>query len=125
MNNDLYVTDLKKHTRVTFDGAATIFNGVPDWVYEEEVFGNNFATWWSPDATHVAYLRFNETEVPEYRLPLFAKSNESYPQEIAIKYPKVSSVVTMYCYLAICPKMCLHNFRPVIQTLLCLCTYIQ
>jgi hypothetical protein len=90
MNNDLYVTDLEKHTRVTFDGAATIFNGVPDWVYEEEVFGTNFATWWSPDATHVAYLRFNETEVPEYKLPLFAKSNESYPQEISIKYPKVA-----------------------------------
>lgn len=32
--NDLYVTDLEKHTRVTFDGAPEIFNGVPDWVYE-------------------------------------------------------------------------------------------
>jgi hypothetical protein len=92
MNNDLYVTDLTKHTRVTVDGAATIFNGVPDWVYEEEVFGTNFATWWSPDASHIAYLRFNETEVPEYKLPLYAKSNDSYPQELVIKYPKVSFI---------------------------------
>lgn len=90
MNNDLYVTDLAEHTRVTFDGTATIFNGVPDWVYEEEVFGTNFATWWSPDATHIAYLRFNETEVPEFKLPLYAKSNDSYPQELVIKYPKVN-----------------------------------
>jgi Tol biopolymer transport system component len=36
MNNDIYVANLDKntHTRVTFDGSATIFNGVPDWVYE-------------------------------------------------------------------------------------------
>lgn len=34
MNNDLYISDLKKHTRVTFDGSKTVFNGVPDWVYE-------------------------------------------------------------------------------------------
>jgi hypothetical protein len=89
MDNDLYYTDLKDHNRITYDGAATIFNGVPDWVYEEEVFGANFATWWSPDATHLAYLRFNETAVPEYKLPLYAKSNESYPEEVIIKYPKV------------------------------------
>ncbi|KAI8583529.1 hypothetical protein K450DRAFT_221602 [Umbelopsis ramanniana AG] len=101
MNNDLYVTDLVKHTRITFDGTATIFNGVPDWVYEEEVFGTNFATWWSPDATHIAYLRFNETEVPEFKLPLYAKSNDSYPQELVIKYPKAgypNPTVSLHVY---------------------------
>lgn len=101
MDNDLYYTDLKDHNRITYDGAATIFNGVPDWVYEEEVFGANFATWWSPDATHIAYLRFNETEVPEYKLPLYAKSNESYPEEIVIKYPKAgypNPTVSLHIY---------------------------
>lgn len=34
MENDLYVSDLVESTRVTFDGSATVFNGVPDWVYE-------------------------------------------------------------------------------------------
>lgn len=34
MDNDLYVTDLETERRITFDGSATIFNGVPDWVYE-------------------------------------------------------------------------------------------
>lgn len=39
MDNDIYVANLDKnvHTRVTFDGSATIFNGVPDWVYEGKV----------------------------------------------------------------------------------------
>lgn len=36
MENDLYVSDLVESTRVTFDGSATVFNGVPDWVYEGE-----------------------------------------------------------------------------------------
>lgn len=34
MNNDLYVSDLLSVQRVTYDGSATVFNGVPDWVYE-------------------------------------------------------------------------------------------
>jgi dipeptidyl aminopeptidase len=42
--NDLYIlpadqisTSSLKPIRVTDDGAPSIFNGVPDWVYEEEV----------------------------------------------------------------------------------------
>lgn len=89
MENEIYITDLKNHTRITFDGSATIFNGVPDWVYEEEVFGKDYALWWSPDSTHLAYLRFNETAVPEYHLQYYASSNNSYPDELTIKYPKV------------------------------------
>lgn len=34
MENNLYITDLKTHTQITFDGSATVFNGIPDWVYE-------------------------------------------------------------------------------------------
>jgi hypothetical protein len=34
LNNDIYITDLQKHKRVTFDGSRTVFNGIPDWVYE-------------------------------------------------------------------------------------------
>lgn len=34
MNNDLYITDLKNYERITFDGSKTVFNGIPDWVYE-------------------------------------------------------------------------------------------
>ncbi|SAM07893.1 hypothetical protein [Absidia glauca] len=94
MNNDIYVANLDKntHARVTFDGSATIFNGVPDWVYEEEVFGKEYSLWWSPDSTHLAYLRFNETEVPEYQVPLYTTSNRSsYPEQLKIKYPKAGS----------------------------------
>ncbi|KAI8091317.1 dipeptidyl peptidase IV N-terminal region-domain-containing protein [Gilbertella persicaria] len=91
LGNDLFVTDLQNTTRITFDGSSTIFNGVPDWVYEEEVFSKNYAVWWSPDATHLAYLRFNETAVPEYHMQYYTASNNSYPDETSIRYPKAGS----------------------------------
>ncbi|KAI8062619.1 dipeptidyl peptidase IV N-terminal region-domain-containing protein [Gongronella butleri] len=95
MDNDIYVADMNAHhahRRLTFDGSATVFNGVPDWVYEEEVFGCEYALWWSPEASHVAYLRFNETTVPEYQVPLYTKANYSaYPEQLTIKYPKAGA----------------------------------
>ncbi|KAF7724474.1 hypothetical protein EC973_000983 [Apophysomyces ossiformis] len=99
--NNLYVTDLQSHKQVTFDGSATVFNGVPDWVYEEEVFGTNFAVWWSPDSTHLAYLRLDETAVPEFHMALYTTSNQSYPEELKIRYPKAGApnpLVSLYIY---------------------------
>ncbi|KAI8889441.1 hypothetical protein K501DRAFT_282328 [Backusella circina FSU 941] len=84
-------SDLLNHTRITFDGSATIFNGVPDWVYEEEVFSKDSALWWSPDSTHLAYLRLNETAVPEFHLQMYTNINATYPEEVAIKYPKAGA----------------------------------
>lgn len=90
MNNDLYVTNLVNHTRITHDGSSTIFNGVLDWVYEEEIFDSNLAMWWSPDSTHIAYLRSNETNVHDIRLQHYTQENSIYPEETVVKYPKVS-----------------------------------
>ncbi|KAK3077709.1 hypothetical protein LTS18_009514 [Coniosporium uncinatum] len=39
--NDLYIWDGSTTTRVTNDGGPDLFNGVPDWVYEEEVSCKN------------------------------------------------------------------------------------
>ncbi|KAI8144625.1 dipeptidyl peptidase IV N-terminal region-domain-containing protein [Fennellomyces sp. T-0311] len=101
MANDLYVSDLETVHQVTFDGSRTVFNGVPDWVYEEEVFGKDYTVWWAPDSTHLAYLRMNETAVPEYHMPLYTASNSSYPEEMTIKYPKAGSpnpLVSLHVY---------------------------
>ncbi|KAI8390805.1 dipeptidyl peptidase IV N-terminal region-domain-containing protein [Radiomyces spectabilis] len=91
MDNDLYVSDLKEQRRLTYDGSATVFNGVPDWVYEEEVFGQHPTLWWSPDATHIAYLKFNETEVPEMRLSFYTLENSTYPSDSTLRYPKAGA----------------------------------
>lgn len=85
---------------ITTDGGVELFNGVPDWVYEEEVFGDNSATWWSPDGKYVAYLATNETGVPEYPIEYFvhrpygekpSTGEENYPEERYIKYPKAGA----------------------------------
>ncbi|KAG9067683.1 hypothetical protein KI688_011270 [Linnemannia hyalina] len=104
-NNNLYLYEelLLRH-QVTYDGAATIFNGITDWVYEEEVYGSPAALWWSPDGTAIAFLRFDETEVPEFHYSLYMNNQlnaPSYPKDIIMKYPKVgfpNPIVNLHLY---------------------------
>ncbi len=86
--NNIYLFDLKtKQTeQLTFDGEKNrIINGITDWVYEEE-FGFVRAFEWSPEGTHIAFLRFDETEVPKYSMPIYGE--DLYPTLQTFKYPK-------------------------------------
>ncbi|KIK56988.1 hypothetical protein GYMLUDRAFT_247264 [Collybiopsis luxurians FD-317 M1] len=96
-NNDLYIlTSPLASTapiRVTTSGNASLFHGVPDWVYEEEVFSADYALWWSPDSQKVAFLRFDETAVDEFSFPIYNPTDENdavipYTSEVTMKYPK-------------------------------------
>ena len=40
---------------------GVIYNGIPDWVFEEEVFEDNFALWWSPDASKLVINAFKQS----------------------------------------------------------------
>ncbi|GAA5989679.1 hypothetical protein JCM5350_001661 [Sporobolomyces pararoseus] len=98
--NDLYVLqnppaeeEANDPIRVTRDGSATTFNGVPDWVYEEEVFSSDITTWWSPTATKLAFLSFDEQDVPEYEFPIYNSDYtfpgaDPYPAHTIMRYPK-------------------------------------
>lgn len=100
--NDLYVVAAAEldqgaenvtAVRVTDDGSKVVFNGVPDWVYEEEVFSTDSALWWAPDAHAVAFLRSNETEVMEYTYPVYNPDSDAdtvnpYTSEVVMRYPK-------------------------------------
>ena len=69
-----------------------IFNAVPDWVYEEEIFGDTKTLWWSPDGEYLAFLRMNETGVPTYTVPYYQAGQNvapAYPLNLDIRYPKV------------------------------------
>ena len=71
----------------------SVFHGVPDWVYEEEVFSSDYALWWSPDSTKLAFLRFDETNVAEFSYPVYNPSSDPnkvvpYPEYVTMKYPK-------------------------------------
>jgi dipeptidyl-peptidase 4 len=68
--NNLFTVDLasSKERALTTDGGRQVFNGKLDWLYQEEIYGRgNFrAYWWSPDSSRVAFLRLDESPVPEY-----------------------------------------------------------
>jgi dipeptidyl aminopeptidase B len=85
---------------ITTDGGTDLFYGVPDWVYEEEVFYANSATWWSNDGRYIAFMETDESIVPEYPVQYFfsrpsgntpSPGLENYPEIREIKYPKAGA----------------------------------
>jgi dipeptidyl-peptidase-4 len=88
--NNLYVEDLgmqRRERALTSDGSAKILNGRLDWVYQEELYGRgNFgAYWWSPDSTTIAFLRIDESPVPEFTVV----DHIPYDQKLEVTaYPK-------------------------------------
>ena len=96
-DNNIFLVKLlygNSESQVTEDGKLnSVLNGIPDWVYEEE-FGFNRALEFNADNTMLAYVRFDESEVPSYTFPLFAgeapRNNalQDSPGEYTYKYPK-------------------------------------
>ncbi|NNF74498.1 MAG: S9 family peptidase [Flavobacteriaceae bacterium] len=87
-NNNLFVFDLVtgETKQLTFDGEKNkIINGITDWVYEEE-FSFVRAFEWNADGTRIAYIRFDETEVPEFSMDVYGE--DLYPDQLVFKYPK-------------------------------------
>lgn len=84
---DLYVVDLEttEERRLTTGGSDTIFNGVFDWVYEEE-FGQAQAWRWSRDSRRIAFWQTDERGVPFVRLTDY---EGQHPEWVEIAYPKV------------------------------------
>ncbi len=99
--NNLYVYDIatKGITQITIDGKKNaVINGITDWVYEEE-FSFVKAFDWSKDSKKIAYIRFDESEVPEFSMSIFGK--ELYPTIETFKYPKAgekNSLVSLHIY---------------------------
>ena len=97
-DNNLYVSDLTSNasTQLTQDGEANrIINGAADWVYEEE-FSMAQAFKWSPDGKRIAFIRFDESDVPEFNMQTWGPL---YPQDYKFKYPKAgekNSIVSLH-----------------------------
>ena len=100
-NNNLYLYDLetKKEHQITSDGVKNkVINGITDWVYEEE-FGFVRAFDWNADGTQLAYLRFDETDVPVFSMDIYGEG--LYPEQQVFKYPKAgenNAKVTLFLY---------------------------
>ncbi|MFT4847824.1 MAG: dipeptidyl-peptidase-4 [Sediminicola sp.] len=99
--NNLYVKDLQTGgtKQITDDGEKnSIINGITDWVYEEE-FAFVRAFDWNKDGTKIAYIRFDETKVPEFSMDVYGK--ELYQTQQVFKYPKAGEAnadVSLHVY---------------------------
>jgi dipeptidyl-peptidase-4 len=73
IDRDLYVFDIEKmeEIRITNDASDVIYNGYASWVYYEEILGRRSrykAFWWSPDSKKLAFLKFDDSPIPIYKL---------------------------------------------------------
>ena len=99
--NNIYIKDLVsgETEQITSDGEKNkIINGVTDWVYEEE-FAFVRAFEWNADGTDIAYIKFDESEVPEFSMDIYG--NELYPVQQEFKYPKAgenNAKVSLFVY---------------------------
>nr|WP_299337932.1 S9 family peptidase [Allomuricauda sp.] len=86
--NNLYIFNVssKSTEQITEDGSSgTIINGVTDWVYEEE-FAFVRAFEWNSNGTKIAFLQFDETNVPHFSMDVYGQ--DLYPYQYEFKYPK-------------------------------------
>lgn len=99
--NNLYIKDLESGNtkQITSDGKKnSIINGITDWVYEEE-FAFVRAFEWSLNGDKLAYIKFDETEVPEFTMDVYGDG--LYPESETFKYPKAgenNSEVSLHLY---------------------------
>ena len=99
--NNLYVLHLESGEllQVTEDGQPNaIINGVTDWVYEEE-FAFVRAFEWNARGDKLAYLRFDERDVPEFSMDVYG--SDLYPFPHQFKYPKAgeaNAVVSLHIH---------------------------
>lgn len=106
--NNLYVKDLASGNakQITFDGEKNkIINGITDWVYEEE-FSFVKAFDWSADSSQIAFIRFDETDVPEFSMDVYG--SDLYQTQQVFKYPKAgeaNSKVTLHLYDLVSNKL--------------------
>ena len=95
-DNNLFLVKLlfnNSESQVTEDGKFNyVLNGIPDWVYEEE-FTYSRAFDFSADGKMLAWVRFDESQVPLYEMQMFKglspelKNNDAYPHDYSYKYP--------------------------------------
>ncbi len=109
MDNNIYAAKLDYETEVpvTTDGAVnSIINGAADWTYEEE-FSTTALMAWAPDNLTFCYVRFDESRVPTYTLPIYEgtcprrEQYELYPGIFSYKYPvagQSNSAVSVHSY---------------------------
>jgi dipeptidyl-peptidase 4 len=99
--NNIYIKNLENNetSQITFDGKKNhIINGISDWVYEEEFYLVR-AFDWNATGDKLAFIRFDETDVPEFSMDVYGTG--LYPTQEVFKYPKAGETnaeVSLHLY---------------------------
>lgn len=78
------ITDTKEY--------GAILNGIPDWLYEEEILSKGDAIWFSPNGTKFCYASFNDTFVDVVSFPAFDATDQLNSRYYHLRYPKVGAI---------------------------------
>ncbi|XP_037720430.1 venom dipeptidyl peptidase 4 isoform X2 [Drosophila subpulchrella] len=95
-NRNLYYKTgaLEQEIALTSDDNEKVLNGIPDWVYEEEVFSSNVATWFNPSGKQLAFIKFDDSSTHLINFPYYGDAGDlryQYPLHQVIPYPKAGS----------------------------------
>ncbi|KAK3607739.1 hypothetical protein CHS0354_040649 [Potamilus streckersoni] len=115
LNNLFYKKDIEDAPiQLTHDGVPDeIYNGIPDWVYEEEVLSSDNAVWWSPDGNSILYAMFNDTSVMKFEYVIYGDTHDPYVQSRRIAYPKAGTRnPTFTLRILNLNNMTTHNLEP-------------
>lgn len=91
-----------------------IYNGVPDWNYEEEMISTTNTIYWSPDGTQLAFASFDVSEIERLEYSVYpenlkaaspneidGETFEQYPRLNLIRYAKAGGKIAktkLYVY---------------------------
>jgi len=94
---------------------GVVFNGVADWVYEEEVLSDTRAIWFSPDGNKIAWIEFNDTNVDVMTITHYGQPGNlqfQYPIQTPLSYRRPGRKNPTECLRSSCagyslsPKTC-------------------
>ncbi|MFK7775543.1 MAG: DPP IV N-terminal domain-containing protein [Saprospiraceae bacterium] len=92
-NHNLFVIELETglEKQLTTDGSDLIYNGWASWVYYEEILGrgsNYRAFYWSPNSEQIAFMHFDDTDVPNFPIYHHEGEDMSHGYLEMTSYPK-------------------------------------
>ncbi|XP_053209557.1 dipeptidyl peptidase 4-like isoform X2 [Panonychus citri] len=122
-NNNLYYQPSVNapSVQLTHDGnESVIYNGIPDWLYEEEILSDSNAIYWSPGGERVVYIQFNDSQVDTIGLTFY---NDFLPKIYGLRYPRVArrnpgvklTLIevdsSLYLKMQVRPPLLIRNYR--------------
>lgn len=102
VNNDIYMkvtpTSAEEVAITTTGVPGVIYNGIPDWLYQEEVLSRHEVMWPSADGTQLLFASFNDSKVNSLEFPWFGNApgpdpsgSGTFPPRRSIRYPTPGS----------------------------------